>query len=80
MAQHDPTPGTGLPVVSATVCTYLRSKGMYITGKLDPAVEDGQVGDGNCWCNSTQTVLGPDDAFVSRKECVPGRTCFVARL
>lgn len=72
-------PGQVLPVLS-DVCQHLRSKGMYITGKLDPIREDGQVGDGNCWCGKTQNFLGPDDAVVSRQQCCSGRSCFQARL
>ncbi|HXT59912.1 MAG TPA: hypothetical protein VN699_14840 [Pirellulales bacterium] len=61
-----------------SACRYLRSKGMYVTGTMNPAVDDGQMGDGHCWCNKTQAVLGPDDGFVERKSCVPGRNCYVA--
>jgi len=61
-------------------CRHLRSKGMFITGCTNPAVEDGQVGDGYCWCGQTQHTLGPDDDFVGRPTCVPGRACFVAMV
>lgn len=63
-------------ILDQPACAHLRSKGMYITGTLNPAVEDGQIGDGNCWCGETQNVLGPDDALVERGRCIPGRTCF----
>ena len=53
---------------------------MFITGCTNPAVEDGQVGDGYCWCGQTQHTLGPDDDFVGRPTCVPGRACFVAMV
>jgi hypothetical protein len=66
-------------VTSGSACAHLRSKGQYITGRLDPTVEDGEVGDGHCWCNQTQHALGPDDQFVTRQGCVSGRRCFVAR-
>jgi hypothetical protein len=59
-------------------CRYLRSKGMYVSGTLNPAVDDGHMGDGHCWCNKTQGPLGPDDNFVERKLCVSGRKCFVS--
>lgn len=59
------------------VCLHLRSKGMYVSGTLDPAVDDGQVGDGHCWCGKTQGMQGPDDKFVGRDLCLPNRTCFV---
>jgi hypothetical protein len=45
---------------------------------MNPAVDDGQMGDGHCWCNKTQAMLGPDDGFVERKLCVSGRNCYVA--
>lgn len=67
-------------VAGQPACRHLRSKGMYVTGKLNPAVEDGEVGDGNCWCNKTQNVLGPDDALVGRPLCVSGRSCYQAIL
>jgi hypothetical protein len=59
-------------------CRYLRSKGMYVSGTLNPAVDDGHMGDGHCWCNNTQGPLGPEDNFVERKLCVSGRKCFVS--
>ena len=60
-------------------CRYLLSKGMYVTGTLDPAIDDGSMGDGNCWCGKTQHVLGPDDGLVARGRCVPGRACYLTR-
>src|SRR5262245_43476123 len=66
----------------AATCMYLLSKGMFITGQrdLDSPAGGGQVGDGNCWCGRTQHVLGPDDKFVGRTKCVPGRTCYQPAL
>ena len=61
-------------------CRFLRSKGMYVSGTMNPAVDDGQMGDGHCWCNQTQGMLGPDDEFAERKLCVPGRKCYVALI
>ncbi len=61
-------------------CRHLRSKGMYITGQLNPAAEGNEVGDGHCWCNQTQHALGPDDDFVGRDTCIAGRQCFVQIL
>lgn len=80
MAYLKQTPPDGLPVIPGAACANLRSKGMYITGTLDPAVEDGKIGDGNCWCLKTQNILGPDDGLVARARCKPGRDCYVARL
>jgi len=79
MSIHDSQP---VPDTDATgaACQHLRSKGMYITGCQNPAVEDGQVGDGHCWCNLTQHILGPDDNFVGRPACIAGRACFVPTI
>ncbi len=67
-----------LPVVSKPSCRYLRSKGMFVSGSMTPNVEEHGMGDGNCWCNKTQNVLGPDDGFVNRQACIDGRTCYTA--
>lgn len=71
-----------VPEVDAprTACRHLRSKGMYITGCMNPEEEHDEVGDGHCWCNLTQNVQGPDDGFVGRSLCVSARTCFVPLL
>lgn len=61
-------------------CRNLRSKGMYVSGTLNPAVDDGTMGDGYCWCSKTQFVKGPDGKYVQRKLCLPDRTCFEAIL
>lgn len=67
------------PSLGGPACRYLLSKGMYVTGTLDPAIDDGSMGDGNCWCGKTQHVLGPDDGLVARGRCLPGRACYLAR-
>jgi hypothetical protein len=67
------------PSLVGAACRYLLSKGMYVTGTLDPAIDDGSMGDGNCWCGKTQHVLGQDDGLVARGRCVPGRACYLAR-
>jgi hypothetical protein len=60
-------------------CRHLLSKGMYVTGTLDPEVDTGTMGDGYCWCAQTQRQLGPDNSFVDRATCVPGRSCYLER-
>lgn len=60
-------------------CLHLLSKGMYVTGTLDPEVDSGLMGDGYCWCGQTQRQLGPDNAFVDRASCVSGRSCYLER-
>lgn len=65
-----PQPSTG------PACSHLRSKAMYVLGDLD-ACEAGEQGDGeHYWCLLTQHVRGPDQDYVGRPRCVPGRKCF----
>lgn len=63
-------------VINEVACRYLRSKGMYVTGLMNPEADDPYVGDGHCWCDKTQNVLGPDDGLVGRARCLGGRTCY----
>lgn len=65
-----------LHVLNQPACRHLRSKGMYVTGRLNPSVDDPEVGDGYCWCNKTQHMIGPDDGLVDRASCAGGRTCY----
>lgn len=65
-----------LLIAQGPACMHLRSKGMYVTGKLAPTREEDGMGDGYCWCNMTQKVLGPDSEMVERGLCVDGRACF----
>ena len=67
-----------LPPVVDVACRHLRSKGMYVSGKMNPEVEDAEVGDGHCWCNQTQNVQGPDAGMVGRRLCTPQRRCYQA--
>lgn len=76
----DAKPTNDPNAISQPACRYLLSKGMYVTGTMNPNVEDAEVGDGHCWCNKTQNVLGPDDGLVERRACVPGRTCYQAMI
>ena len=69
-----------LKVIPGVACRHLRSKGMYVTGTMNPSVDDGNMGDGYCWCNKTQNLLGPDDQFVNREGCDGSRTCYEAIL
>lgn len=70
--------------VARPVCRHLLSKGMFVTGEVnpgdDPTGDYAEIGDSNCWCNRTQNCLGPDDQLVDRDSCVAGRGCFEARL
>ncbi len=62
-------------------CLHLLTKGMFVTGQVlpDPEVDEGESS-GHCWCNLTQQTIGPDDQFVTRSACAPGRSCYVARF
>lgn len=67
-------------VINQPSCRHLRSKGMYITGLMNPEADDPEIGDGHCWCGQTQNVLGPDDGLVNRGGCIGNRTCYEAIL
>lgn len=69
-----------LKVINQPVCRHLLSKGMFVTGQLDPQLDPVEpTDDGHCWCNQTQNVLGPDDQLVERAACTPTRACYEAR-
>lgn len=73
-------PTAQLHVVSQPVCRHFLSKGMFITGLVNPAEDPtGPHGDGNCWCNQTQSPIGPDDAIVERETCTYARRCYEQR-
>ena len=74
-------PNNDLNVLQSPQCAHLRSKGMYVTGYMDPASEDVEGhGDGYCWCNQTQHMYGPDDQFVDRQQCNTSRPCYQSVL
>jgi hypothetical protein len=58
------------------LCQNLRTKKMFYQEYDDGT---GTVGTGqhaHYWCSKTMGVIGPDDGFVGRKECVYGRDCY----
>jgi hypothetical protein len=65
-----------LKIAQGPACMHLRSKGMYVSGKLNPTHQEDGMGDGYCWCNQTQKVVGPDNEMVERALCVEGRECY----
>lgn len=69
-----------LDTIAQPACANLLSKGMFVTGLLNPADNYIAMSDGYCWCNQTQNMLGPDDQMVERAACVPGRQCYIARI
>ena len=76
MAANTPS----LNVVGQEACRHLLSKGMFLTGSLNPADHpDTPHSDGYCWCNVTQGQLGPDAQLVERPACQVGRECYEAR-
>ena len=61
--------------VTAPACIHLHNKAVCVTG--DPrAVDHSDESEGHCWCTLTQHVRGPDQQFVTRSDCVPGRSCY----
>lgn len=57
-----------------SVCTCLRSKGMYVDAPRDPEVPETSAG---CfWCRHTMTLLGPDGGVAEPAACRPGRSCY----
>ena len=77
MAEHN----SELNVLNQPVCRHFLSKGMFVTGQIDPAQDPVEpTDDGNCWCNLTQGALGPDDGLVEREICVLTRACYDPRI
>ena len=69
-----------LNVVGQQACRHMLSKGMFMTGSLNPADHpDTPHDDGYCWCSLTQGQLGPDAQLVERPACQAGRACYEAR-
>ncbi|MEQ8787629.1 MAG: hypothetical protein RIC55_15100 [Pirellulaceae bacterium] len=64
-----------LPILTPP-CIHLRSKAMYVTGKMRDTEHPDEAGSQHCWCNLTQHVVGPDSGSVDRPACIPGRDCY----
>jgi hypothetical protein len=76
MAQHT----SPLNVVCQQACRHMLSKGMFLTGLINPLEnDDAPHDDGYCWCNRTQGQLGPDARTVDHASCQEGRTCYEPR-
>jgi hypothetical protein len=68
---------SGLPVVTTPPCVYLRNKAMFVRNVVgDPDNFPADSTAGACWCNQTQQYRGPDNQYVTRHECIPGRECY----
>ncbi len=70
------TPQNDLTVLQGPACMHLRSKGMYVTGQVDPTDDYEGLGDGHCWCSHTQAGMGPDNELADRRLCNPSRQCY----
>ena len=73
-------PRSDLNILRQPSCLHLRSKGMYVTGQMDPADDVMPMSDGYCWCNMTQHSYGPDDQPAERGHCNSSRPCYQAVL
>ena len=65
--------------MSQKFCTHLRTKKMFTGATVEEAfaAKHGEhTTPCHCWCNRTQTVVGPDDEAVHQEACNPSRTCF----
>ncbi|REK12727.1 MAG: hypothetical protein DWQ37_10890 [Planctomycetota bacterium] len=62
------------------ICRHMRSKAIYVTGKMEPSAEMVDMGSGHCWCNHTQHILGPDSELVERRACNSSRDCYESVL
>lgn len=64
----------------STLCANLRTKGMYMPPNPEA---DGETVQGSAtavfWCLKTMKMTGPDDGFVAREVCIPGRSCYKNR-
>ncbi len=59
-------------------CLHLRCKGMFVRGTTAPESE--YAGDTtHWWCALSCYAVGPDQDWVHRSACVPGRSCHVPR-
>lgn len=65
-----------LPQITGPACIHLRSKSMYVHGTLGQTEQTTESSAGSCWCNTTQNFMGPDQDYVNRHSCVPGRGCY----
>jgi hypothetical protein len=58
------------------LCVHLRNKKMYYEVYDDGTGTAGTGANTNFWCTKTMRVVGPDDGFVGKQECAPGRDCY----
>lgn len=60
-----------LPVVNtpAIPCRHLRTKGMYVYTDGSANESDDDFDTSIYWCFNTMKNFGPDDEFVSKRDC-----------
>ena len=64
-------------LVPRGMCPALMMKRMLTLGMHEQVYDDREwPGDGYYWCTKTCTPVGPDDAVVHPKDCMPGRSCY----
>ncbi len=79
------TMSEGLNVIGQPMCRHLLSKGMFVSGTLNPSQDDGHMSDGYCWCNQTQGQRVPTVALSTapsatlREPVSPAGSCSVPR-
>ncbi len=62
--------------VTQPPCVYLRVKAVYCSPNYRDDVANAEPDSEYVWCALTQHVYGPDQRYVGRRECVPGRNCY----
>jgi hypothetical protein len=67
-------------VPNTPFCRELRSKKIYMLGKLPLTEEDVTDDSNHCWCYNTKNPVGPDGGIVIPERCKPGRSCYVSGL
>lgn len=56
-----------------TACQHLRCKEMF----YDEPGDDGDFSGSVYWCGKTQEAFGPDGEAAEKRECLPGRSCYL---
>jgi hypothetical protein len=63
-------------LLTMELCTHLRTKKMFYAEYDDGTGMTDTGTNANYWCCKTMRVVGPDDGFVGKQECVRGRDCY----
>ena len=65
------------PIVLSPYCAKLRSKKAHFLQAPPQTDRDILDASNHCWCEVTQTSLGPDRDLVDPDDCRERRACFV---